>query len=101
MTVLGSGLLGAYLIASGALAGVTTPSPTPSIVSPSVSPSLPAQAPDPNSVTPGLLGFLVVFLLALATWLLMRNLTARLRRLRFREEQRQAAQDAGEGPPTG
>lgn len=54
-----------------------------------------AQAPDPDSVTPGVLGFLVVFVLAIATWLLMRNMTGHLRRLRFREEQRLAAQ-AGE-----
>lgn len=101
MSGVASALLVAYLGASGALADATTPSPTPS-VSPSLAPSLPAQAPDPNSVTPGVLGFLVVFLLALATWLLMRNLTARLRRLRFREERRQAAEDArpGERPPT-
>lgn len=51
-----------------------------------------AQAPDPNSVTPGVLGFLVVFVLAIATWLLMRNMTGHLRRLRFREEQRLAAE---------
>jgi hypothetical protein len=57
----------------------TTPSPTPG-------------EPDPDTVTPGLLGFLVVFLLAIVTWLLLRNMTARLRRLRFREEQRLAAQ---------
>lgn len=96
MSALGSGLLMAYVGTFGALPGATTPSPTPSLA-----PSLPVQAPDPNSVTPGVLGFLVVFLLALATWLLMRNLTARLRRLRFREEQRLAAEDAQAGPPTG
>ncbi|MGL5857733.1 MAG: hypothetical protein ACRC35_04880 [Angustibacter sp.] len=48
--------------------------------------------PDPQSVTPGILGFLIVFALAVATWLLLRNLTARLRRMRFREEARLAAQ---------
>ncbi len=55
----------------------STPKPTPT-------------EPDPSSVTPGVLGFLVVFLLALVTWLLLRNMTGRLRRLRFREEQRQS-----------
>ncbi len=100
MSAVVSALLTGYVVASGALADATTPSPTPSL-SPPVAPSLPPQAPDPNSVTPGVLGFLVVFLLALATWLLMRNLTARLRRMRFREEQRQAREGtgAGEGPP--
>jgi len=63
------------------LARVLAATPTPS-------PSLPAQGPDPDSVTPGLLGFLVVFVLALATWLLLRNMTGRLRRMRYREERR-------------
>lgn len=67
-----------------AVAGTSTPRP-----------SLPAQAPDPDSVTPGVLGFLVVFVLAIATWLLMRNLTSRLRRMRYREEQRLAAEVQG------
>ena len=67
------------------LARVLAATPTPS-------PSLPAQAPDPDSVTPGLLGFLVVFVLALVTWLLLRNLTGRLRRMRYREEQRLASE---------
>ncbi len=42
--------------------------------------------PDPDSVTPGVLGFVVIFALALATWLLMRNLTSRLRRLKIRAQ---------------
>lgn len=66
---------------SDLLARVLAATPTPS-------PSLPVQAPDPDSVTPGLLGFLVVFVLAIATWLLLRNMTGRLRRMRYREEQR-------------
>src|SRR4051794_14796142 len=44
--------------------------------------------PPPESVTPGLWGFLVVFILAIVVWLLMRNMTQRLRRLRFREQER-------------
>ena len=63
--------------ASDVLARVASATPTP-----------PPTVPDPDSVTPGLLGFLVVFVLALATWLLLRNMTGRLRRMRFREEQR-------------
>ena len=79
------------------LARVLAATPTPS-------PSLPAQAPDPDSVTPGLLGFLVVFVLALVTWLLLRNLTGRLRRMRYREEQRLDAERKrldGSGPDEG
>ena len=74
------------------LARVLAATPTPS-------PSLPAQAPDPDSVTPGLLGFLVVFVLALVTWLLLRNLTGRLRRMRYREEQRLASERDGPRTP--
>ena len=62
--------------------------------------------PDPESVSPGLWGFLVVFVLAIVVWLLMRNMTGRLRRLRFREEERlrrEAAErdrgDRGDEPP--
>lgn len=40
--------------------------------------------------TAGLGGFLVVFALALALWLLGRDLTKRLRRMRLAEEQRLA-----------
>ncbi len=77
-----------------AIAGsfATTSTPTP---------SLPAQTPNPDSVTPGVLGFLVVFVLAIATWLLMRNMTSRLRRMRFREEQRRSVQArAAQAAPT-
>ncbi len=56
------------------------------------SPTVPLNSPDPTSVTPGFLGFFVVFLLAIATWLLLRNLTARLRRMRYREERRVAGE---------
>lgn len=68
--------LAAHVVA--ATATTTTPSPSPT----------PVRTPDPDSVTPGVLGFLAIFLLAVATLLLMRNLTSRLRRLRYREDQR-------------
>ncbi len=61
--------------ATGTATGTATPSPGPTL-------------PDPDSVTPGLAGFLVVFILAIATWLLLRNMTGRLRRMRFREQER-------------
>ena len=57
---------------------------------------------DPESVdvTAGLEGFLAFFLLAVALYLLMRNMNARMRRMAYREEQEaQAAQGtAGERP---
>jgi flagellar biosynthesis/type III secretory pathway M-ring protein FliF/YscJ len=56
-----------------------------------------ASTPDPESVSPGLWGFAVVFVLAVVVWLLMRNMTGHLRRLRFREEERQR-REAAERP---
>ena len=77
----------AYDVLARVLSATPTPAPT---------------APDPDSVTPGLLGFLVVFFLALATWLLLRNMTGRLRRMRFREAQRiESEQDKPMTPDDG
>ncbi|HXR68427.1 MAG TPA: hypothetical protein VN712_07300 [Dermatophilaceae bacterium] len=47
------------------------------------------------NITAGLGGFLSFFLLAVALYLLMRNMNARLRRMAYREEQ--AAREADEG----
>jgi len=61
---------------------------------------------DPESVdvTAGLEGFLAFFLLAVALYLLMRNMNARMRRMAYREEQEsQSAADEGpaaDGPGT-
>jgi hypothetical protein len=55
----------------------TTP-PTPG-----VSPSPVVKGPDPDLVTPGVAGFLVVFLLAIATILLLRSMTKHLRKVRY------------------
>lgn len=52
-----------------------------------------------TNVTAGLGGFLAFFLLAVALWLLMRNMNARLRRMSFREEAE--AQAAHDGPTGG
>ena len=54
----------------------------------------PPPAVDPDSVSPGLGGFLVVFALALATWALARSMTGRLRNVR-----RRAELEAREGRP--
>ncbi|GAB3594819.1 hypothetical protein GCM10027446_19200 [Angustibacter peucedani] len=72
----------------------TTTTTTTTTTAPSPAP----VEPDPSSVTPGVLGFLVVFLLAIATWLLLRNMTGRLRRMKFREEQRLAAEQSPAPP---
>ena len=54
-----------------------------------------------TSVSPGLGGFLAFFLLAIALWLLMRNMNARLRRMSYREEAEARAAQAGDKAPTG
>ncbi len=41
---------------------------------------------DPNSVSPGILGFLAFFLLAVALYFLVRNMNGHLRRVRYRQE---------------
>ena len=59
----------------GNLYTAATPSPTP--------------AYDPNLVTPGVVGFIAIFLVAAATVLLMLDLSRRVRRTRYRGEIRE------------
>jgi hypothetical protein len=61
---------------------------------------------DPNSVSPGILGFIAFFLLAIALYLLLRNMNSHLRRVGYqaekeeREAKEAAARDAGsDGEP--
>ena len=54
---------------------------------------------DPNSVSPGILGFLAFFLLAVALILLVRNMNGHLRRMRYRAD-RSAEPDAESSDPT-
>lgn len=61
---------------------LTTPTPSP----------LPAFEGDPNMVTPGVIGFVVTFLVAAATVLLVIDMTRRVRRVRYREEIREELQ---------
>lgn len=63
--------------------------------------STPAPEFDENSVTPGVLGFLITFGVAAAAVLLMVDMVRRIRRTRYREEirakleaERQAGDDA-------
>ena len=44
---------------------------------------------DPNTVTPGVIGFVITFLVALATVLLVVDMTRRVRRTRYRAEVRE------------
>ena len=50
--------------------------------------------------TAGLAGFIVFFVLAVALWLLVRNMNGRLRRMRYYAEQEEAAQAAADQAST-
>ena len=56
-----------------------TPTPTP----------LPAYEGDVNLITPGVIGFAVTFLIAIATVLLLLDMTRRVRKVRYRGEVRE------------
>ncbi len=56
---------------------------------------------DPSGIGAGLGGFLAFFFLAVALWLLMRNMNARMRRMAYRERDRLAALEAQQQPPPG
>ncbi|MDJ0334428.1 hypothetical protein QMG83_04250 [Salinibacterium sp. G-O1] len=50
---------------------------------------LPAYEGDVNLITPGVVGFAVTFLIALATVFLLIDMTRRVRRVRYRNEVRE------------
>lgn len=50
-----------------------------------VGPSPPPEF-DPDTVTPGVIGFVITFLVAAATVLLVLDMTRRIRRIRYRAE---------------
>jgi hypothetical protein len=92
----------AFVIAGGgSLAGPAAGAVTAATATPSTSPTpfgtTNDAQPDPNSVSPGLVGFLVIFALAVVVWLLLRNMTGHLRRMRFREEQARRDGEARDG----
>ena len=79
------------LVSSGHLAGAwTTATATPA---PSPSPSLRGNL-EPGDVSPGLLGFLPVFLIALACIGLFLSLTSKLRKVNRRQAQLDAEEAA-------
>jgi hypothetical protein len=49
-----------------------------------------------TSIGPGLGAFIAFFVLAVALWLLMRNMNGRMRRMAYKEQQRVAAAEARE-----
>ena len=58
---------------------------------------------DENKVTPGIVGFLVVFVLGLATWLLIRSMTKQIRKVDFDEADTESphSRDGGDDRPEG
>lgn len=57
-----------------------------------------------TSIGPGLGAFIAFFVLAIALWLLMRNMNGRMRRMAYREQQRVAeieAREAARAPKKG
>ena len=56
-------------------------------------------AVDESKVNPGVLGFLVVALLGVATWLLIRSMNRQLRKVDFEEERSGPDDIDPNGPP--
>jgi hypothetical protein len=56
------------------------------------------EAVDKNQVNPGVLGFVVVALLGVATWLLIRSMTRHLRKVDFEEDDAQSEEREAQSP---
>ena len=81
-------------VISQAIIWLADPTPTPLVP--------PSTVPD-DLVTPGVIGFVITFLVAVAAVLLIIDMTRRVRRLRYREEVRaqleaEQAEASGEKP---
>jgi hypothetical protein len=50
------------------------------------------RIPDPDTVSPGFAGFLAVFVMAVATVLLIRSMTKHMRKVKFLAEERDRAE---------
>jgi hypothetical protein len=59
------------------------------------------QIPDPDRVSPGFAGFTAIFLLALATVLLIRSMVKHLRKVRYLPEPPDPNQPGGGAPQPG
>jgi hypothetical protein len=62
---------------------------------------MPAYEGDPNLITPGVFGFIAIFVVALATVFLLLDMTRRIRRTRYRgmvQEQIALENEAPEAP---
>jgi hypothetical protein len=61
----------------------------------------PLAAVDEARVTPGVLGFLVIFALGMATWLLLRSMTRQLKRIDFEDPGQDPRPEADQDPYDG
>lgn len=60
------------------------------------------ETAESTTTTAGLVGFIVLFALAVACWLLYRSMNTHLRRVRYREEaERRAREEEAEDGPDG
>jgi len=76
-----------YVLASHVIVWIADPTPSP----------VPAFTGDEDTITPGVLGFVAIFVVALATVFLLLDMTRRVRRVRYRAEvQEQLAAEASE-----
>ena len=55
------------------------------------------QVPDPDTVSPGFMGFAVIFLLAVATILLIRSMVGHLRKVRYSPDIHDRSNDVDSG----
>ena len=69
----------------GSVALTTTPTP------------MPAYEGDPNLITPGVFGFVAIFLVALATVFLLLDMNRRIRRTKYRVEVRERLEEERRG----
>ncbi|KGM10979.1 hypothetical protein [Cellulomonas bogoriensis] len=70
------------------------------LLNPPVEPEL-RPGLDPEAVTPGLLGFVVVFGVVLAAIPLLRSFASKMRRVNHRSRSRSRVDEPGGEPPTG
>ena len=81
-----------FVLASYVIVWIADPTPSP----------VPAFTGDVDTITPGVLGFVAIFVIALATVLLLLDMTRRVRRVRYRAEVQEqlAAEAAASGLPS-
>ncbi|MFH9663074.1 hypothetical protein ACH4NF_22950 [Streptomyces sp. NPDC017248] len=60
-----------------------------------------AKEVDQNKVTPGILGFIVFAVMALAVWGLMKSMSKHMRKVDFKEAPEAGAEPAGSAPQRG